>query len=76
MTPERLPVPGSDVGTWGSILNGFLRVSHQEDGTLKPSAVTAAGAVRSDAVNQIVVLSQAQYDQISAPNPAVLYVIV
>lgn len=40
----RLPKPGSDTGTWGTILNNFLEVSHNSDGTLKSSAVLAAGA--------------------------------
>jgi len=31
----RLPVPGSDSGTWGAILNEFLSVEHASDGTLK-----------------------------------------
>lgn len=40
----RLPNPGQDDGTWGSILNGFLGVSHNDDGSLKGAAVTTAGA--------------------------------
>jgi len=39
----RLPVPGSDEGTWGDILNSFLDVSHNVDGTLKSSALNTAG---------------------------------
>jgi len=31
----RLPQPGGDVGNWGDILNGFLSVEHNDDGTLK-----------------------------------------
>ena len=31
----RLPNTGSDAGSWGSVLNEFLRVAHHEDGTLK-----------------------------------------
>lgn len=31
----RLPIPGSDVDNWGDILNGFLGVAHNGDGTLK-----------------------------------------
>lgn len=34
----RLPTPGSDAGTWGDILNEYLLVSHNSDGSLKPSA--------------------------------------
>lgn len=35
----RLPIPGSDGGKWGDILNEFLRVSHNPDGTIKPSSL-------------------------------------
>lgn len=31
----RLPIPGSDDGTWGALLNEFLGVEHNADGTLK-----------------------------------------
>lgn len=34
----RLPIPGSDGGQWGNILNDYLSVSHNADGTIKPSA--------------------------------------
>jgi len=40
----RLPNPGSDDGVWGTVLNDFLGVAHNTDGTLKSSAVGAAGA--------------------------------
>ena len=33
--PTRLPIPGSDDGTWGGILNAYLQVEHNPDGTLK-----------------------------------------
>ena len=44
---QRLPVPGSDDGTWGTILNDFLGVSLNADGTLQPTALTQAGGVTS-----------------------------
>ncbi len=31
----RLPVPGKDDGHWGTILNSFLQVGHNDNGTLK-----------------------------------------
>ena len=31
----RLPKPGGDTGTWGDILNDFLKQEHNSDGTLK-----------------------------------------
>jgi len=37
----RLPTPGSDNGNWGDILNQFLLVSHNSDGTLKSTAAVA-----------------------------------
>jgi len=37
----RLPTPGADNGTWGDILNTFLAVAHNTDGTLKDPAVDA-----------------------------------
>ena len=46
----RLPQPGSDDGTWGAILNDFLSTSHASDGTLKPAAITDAGAADDAAV--------------------------
>jgi hypothetical protein len=40
---SRLPTPGSDDGTWGTILNDFLSVEHNGDGTLKKdSLITGA----------------------------------
>lgn len=35
----RLPVPGGDVDAWAGILNEFLRVSHNEDGTQKVDSI-------------------------------------
>lgn len=46
----RLPISGSDDGTWGDILNDYLQVSHASDGTLKSSAVTNAGAASDSSV--------------------------
>lgn len=40
----RQPIPGSDAGTWGTVLNDYLSVSIDADGTLKSTAVTTAGA--------------------------------
>jgi hypothetical protein len=46
----RLPVPGSDDGSWGGILNDFLSVSLGTDGTLKTSAIQTAGGVTTSSV--------------------------
>lgn len=37
----RLPIPGSDDGNWGNILNEYLLVSHNADGTPKDAVVDA-----------------------------------
>lgn len=34
----RLPVPGGDQNVWGDVLNQFLLVAHNPDGTLRPIA--------------------------------------
>lgn len=38
----RLPVPGGDVDAWAAILNDFLRVTHNEDGTQKTDSIGSA----------------------------------
>lgn len=38
----RLPQPGGDDGTWGDILNEYLSVEHNGDGTLKKAGDIAA----------------------------------
>ena len=48
----RLPIPGGDDGQWGSILNDFLDVSFNSDGTLKPTAVTATNLTTPLPVSQ------------------------
>lgn len=42
----RLPIPGSDDGTWGDILNDFLVQAHNSDGSLKDTGVVAAKYVK------------------------------
>lgn len=38
----RLPNPGSDDGTWGTILNDFLMQAHTSEGVLKAGSVSSA----------------------------------
>lgn len=47
----RLPTPNSDNGTWGDILNSFLLVEHNSDGTLKASGSLATKADDSAVVH-------------------------
>lgn len=35
----RLPIPGQDGGIWGNLLNEYLSVSHNPDGTIKTAAI-------------------------------------
>ena len=51
----RLPVPGGDVDEWAGILNEFLRVSHNEDGTQKVDSIPA----RSVSLEQLNVVNPA-----------------
>ena len=56
---NRLPVPGSDDGVWGQILNDFLLAAHQADGTLKPGSITGGhiqnGTVSSSKLSQDII---------------------
>ncbi len=47
----RLPTPGSDIGTWGTVLNEYLAVEHNADGTLKTSGTIATKADDSAVVH-------------------------
>jgi hypothetical protein len=44
---NRLPVPGADLNDWGVVLNDYLEVSHNSDGTLQTTALQQAGGVTS-----------------------------
>jgi hypothetical protein len=41
----RLPTPGGDTDNWGDVLNTFLEVSHNGDGTLQNSAISQTGGL-------------------------------
>lgn len=45
-----LPIPGASKNDWGNQLNGFLRVSHNEDGSIKEDAFIGAGYPGSEEV--------------------------
>lgn len=47
----RLPVPGADEGTWGVILNDFLSLTHNNDGSLKSGTVSSS-ALANGSVTQ------------------------
>jgi len=45
---SRLPVPGADGDAWGTILNDFLGVAHNADGTLDATAADIANVPAGD----------------------------
>lgn len=47
----RLPLPGSDDGIWGNLLNDFLSVEHNANGTLKSTGSLGAKADDSTVVH-------------------------
>jgi hypothetical protein len=47
----RLPVPGGDDGVWGDVLNDFLSVEHNANGTLKSSGSLSTKASDSAVVH-------------------------
>lgn len=63
----RLPVPGNDEGVWGDVLNDYLSVVHETDGTLKVDAVDStniqAGSIGDTQVSSI---SQAKVSGLGA----------
>ena len=61
----RLPIPGSDENVWGDILNEFLRVSHEEDGTLKLVPVDRGGTGGTDTASARYNLGLDQVDNTS-----------
>jgi hypothetical protein len=50
-TAPRLPISGSDDGVWGDLLNEFLKVEHNTDGTLKRAAAINGAAVDASVVH-------------------------
>jgi hypothetical protein len=50
----RLPTPGGDDNTWGDILNDFLEVEHNADGTLKKASDIADAKSKADSAVQKV----------------------
>lgn len=47
----RLPIPNADNDVWGNILNDFLRVAHNDDGTLKITATDLGAATNTTVVH-------------------------
>jgi len=45
----RLPEPGGDSGQWGDVLNDYLKVAHDADGSLKDNSV-ASGNIQDGSI--------------------------
>ncbi len=45
----RLPIPGSDSGNWGEVLNNYLSIEHNSDGTQKTVSVGKGGTGATNA---------------------------
>jgi hypothetical protein len=58
----RLPVPGADRGTWGDILNEFIRVEHNEDGTHKDVTADSLTVTGASVFNGGAVFNEAAAD--------------
>ncbi len=50
----RLPTPGSDDGTWGDVLNDFLSVEHNSDGSQKTLSQTKITNLTTDLAEKVV----------------------
>ena len=55
----RLPVPGSDEGSWGQILNDFLVAAHNSDGSIK-NGVVAEQALAADVQTKLNIIAGQQ----------------
>jgi hypothetical protein len=63
----RLPLPGQDAGTWGAILNDYLAVEHNTDGTLKKASDIATAKSTAD---QALTAANAAYTKPGTGIPA------
>jgi hypothetical protein len=45
----RLPIPGQDDGTWGNILNTFLQIAHNSDGTIQTGTPNGVAGLNGSA---------------------------
>ncbi|HEV2412999.1 MAG TPA: hypothetical protein VGS28_04335 [Candidatus Saccharimonadales bacterium] len=71
----RLPTPGGDSGSWGAILNEFLSVSLNSDGTIQPGALSTSNlsdvSISSPASGQVLTYSGSKWVNQNAPSAPV-----
>lgn len=63
---SRLPTPGGDDGTWGDILNDFLKVEHNTDGSQKTLPVSKGGTGATDVTTALTNLGAASSTDLAA----------
>jgi hypothetical protein len=63
-TMARLPIPGADSNAWGQLLNDFLAVQHNTDGSLKSGVVIsdtiADGTIMNSHINASAAIAQSK----------------
>ena len=67
----RLPVPGSDSGTWGQVLNDYLSVAHDTDGSIKASAVDGSAIQDNSVTNAKLAAGSGTNGQVLTKNSGV-----
>ena len=65
----RLPIPGSDNGHWGDILNDYLAVAHQTDGSLRTISQSTVTNLVSDLASKAPTNSPTFTGTVTVPNP-------
>ncbi|HMI09737.1 MAG TPA: hypothetical protein VK497_05075 [Candidatus Saccharimonadales bacterium] len=72
----RLPIPGSDDGDWGDVLNDYLLQSLTSAGALKPDAVSATSLQDNSVTNTTLQDGSVTAPKLSAPGGATGEVLV
>jgi hypothetical protein len=68
----RLPTPGSDSGAWGDLLNTYLSIEHNTDGTLKKAGDIAQAKSDAQAAGSNLTTHVSAADPHSNANYAIL----
>jgi hypothetical protein len=65
---SNLPTVGGDNNSWGTVLNNFLLVSHNPDGSIRNDD-------GNDGITAITVITQTAYDNLASKSSRTLYII-
>ncbi|HUD20496.1 MAG TPA: glycosyl hydrolase family 28-related protein [Candidatus Saccharimonadales bacterium] len=65
---SRLPTPGGDSGTWGTILNDYLSIEHNADGTLKKATDISNAVSTANTANSTANTAQTAIDSLTTYN--------